>query len=131
MAPARKLTQDEEQEVKFAFERLAGSSSTVTARHLKVALRAVGFPVKKGEVRQLLRDNGYPEDGPLAFDSFKDVMSSKMVERSPEDELKRAFALFDLGNTGKITVKDLTLIAKQLNCQLDPAEIKVSAVLSM
>lgn len=38
--------------------------------------------------------------------------------------MRRAFQLFDLSHTGKITLKDLTLIAKQLQCDIEPEELK-------
>lgn len=42
------------------------------------------------------------------------VLTSKLLERSPQDEVARAFTLFDLQQTGRITTKELALIARQL-----------------
>lgn len=42
------------------------------------------------------------------------VLTTKLLERSPQDELRRAFTLFDLQQSGRITAKDLVLIARQL-----------------
>jgi Ca2+-binding EF-hand superfamily protein len=42
------------------------------------------------------------------------VLTSKLLERSPQDEVSRAFTLFDLQQTGRITTKELGLIARQL-----------------
>jgi Ca2+-binding EF-hand superfamily protein len=42
------------------------------------------------------------------------VLTSKLLERSPQDEIQRAFTLFDLQQTGRITVQELGLIARQL-----------------
>lgn len=50
----------------YAFERLSeGQQGEVTPRQLKVALRAMGFPVKKADVRSLLRDAGLDANAPL------------------------------------------------------------------
>jgi hypothetical protein len=42
----REVTEDEQAEIAYAFEKLAAGERYVQARHLKVALRAMGFPVK-------------------------------------------------------------------------------------
>lgn len=80
--------------------------------------------VKKADVHDLLREHGLAEDAGLDYQSFCDVMSSKLVERAPQDEVRRAFQLFDLNHTGKITLKDLALIAKQLQCEIEPEQLK-------
>lgn len=41
-----------------------------------------------------------------------------------QDEVRRAFQLFDLNHSGRITLKDLTMIAKQLQCDIEPEELK-------
>eukprot|EP00877_Chromochloris_zofingiensis_P013477 jgi/Chrzof1/8383/Cz03g08160.t1 len=120
----RQLTEEESSEIKYAFEKLSGNQHVVTTRQLKIALRAMGFPVKKTDVRQILRDNGYPEDAVLDVEAFHEVVASKMTERSPNDNIKRAFQLFDLNSTGHITANDLKLIAKQLQCDIESAEIQ-------
>lgn len=40
----RKLSEEETAEVAYAFDKLAAGEQTVGARHVKIALRAMGFP---------------------------------------------------------------------------------------
>ena len=40
----RKVTEDEAAEISYAFEKLAAGQQYVLARHVKLALRAMGFP---------------------------------------------------------------------------------------
>lgn len=40
----RKVTEDEQAEISYAFEKLSGGERFVLARHVKLALRAMGFP---------------------------------------------------------------------------------------
>lgn len=80
--------------------------------------------MKKADVQDLLQQHGLAAEGGLDYPAFYEVVSSKVVERTPQDELRRAFQLFDLNHTGKITLKELTLIAKQLQCSIEPEELK-------
>lgn len=80
--------------------------------------------MKKADVQELLREHSIAEDAALDYQAFNEVISSKVVERTPQDELRRAFQLFDLNHTGKITLQDLTLIAKQLQCDIEPEELR-------
>jgi centrin-3 len=115
----RSLSDDMEGEVAYAFDRLSeGQDGEVTPRQLKIALRAMGFPVKKADVRSLLRDAGLDAALPLCFDSFREVCAAKLLERSPREEVARAFQLFDLGGGGGVSAADLRVIAKQLQASI-------------
>ncbi|KAF6249419.1 hypothetical protein COO60DRAFT_1706509 [Scenedesmus sp. NREL 46B-D3] len=120
----REVTEDEQAEIAYAFEKLAAGERYVQARHLKVALRAMGFPVKKEDVHELLREHGYSEDASLDWQAFNELLCGKVTDRTPQDEVRRAFQLFDLNQSGRITLKDLTLVAKQLQCDIEPEELR-------
>lgn len=51
-------------------------------------------------------------------------MSEKVASRDPLDEIRRAFALFDEDQTGKITLRNLRKIAKELNENLQEEELE-------
>jgi Ca2+-binding EF-hand superfamily protein len=205
-AAPRQLSEDEQAEVAFAWDKLSGGQAEVQARHVKMALRAMGFQVKKTDVAELLQGHGLPPDGGIGWQAFSEVrvlrcgvggwrgppctlctqagghaqhvgrqflavggagapvavvhgvqrlpppgcryttlpslplthaaphtcchsscvmqvLTSKITQRGPAGELRRAFRLFDLNRTGKITLKELSLIAKQLGCDIEPAEL--------
>jgi len=47
---------------------------------VQVALRALGFPVKKAEVREMLRRHGEEEDVQrLEFNTFKQIVAGGMM----------------------------------------------------
>jgi hypothetical protein len=73
----RHLTQDEQAEVQFAWEKLAAGQPEVQARHVKMALRAMGFQVKKADVAELLQQHGLAPDGALGWQAFSEVRLSR------------------------------------------------------
>lgn len=47
---------------------------------MQVALRAMGFPVKKAEVHELLRRHGEEENDKLDFETFKKACSGEQCD---------------------------------------------------
>lgn len=116
-----RLTDEEAAEVDHAFDRLSAGQTDeatneplATPRQLKLALRAFGFPVKKADVRSLLRDLGLDADAPLSRAEFLEAAASKLLERTPQEDAARAFALFDVAGRGRVGVEELRAVARRL-----------------
>ena len=123
--PRRRLTEAETGEIAYAFERLAeGQDGLVTPRQLKVALRAMGFPVRKSDVRGLLRDAGLDASAPLDEAAFIEICAAQLLSRGRDDELSRAFGLFDISGGGRITAADLRAVARQLGIEVAQEELE-------
>lgn len=69
----RQLTEDEEAEISFAWDKLAAGQAEVQARHVKMALRAMGFQVKKADMLELLQQHGLHEGQGVSFQAFTEV----------------------------------------------------------
>lgn len=55
------------------------SAGTIDAKELKAAMRALGFQVKKADVRKMIGDIDKDENGTIDFNEFVDMMTGKMV----------------------------------------------------
>ena len=53
-------------------------------------------------------------------------MSEKILARDPIEEIRRAFQLFDDDNTGKISLRNLRRVAKEIGDRLEDDELYVS-----
>ena len=97
------LTEEQKQEIKEAFDLFdTDGSGTIDAKELKVAMRALGFEPKKEEIRKMIADADRDGSGVIDFPEFLDMMTQKMAERDPREEMLKAFRLFDDDETGKI-----------------------------
>lgn len=52
------------------------------------------------------------------------LVAKKYAERDPEDEIRKAFALFDDDKTGKINLKNMKRIARELGENLTEDELQ-------
>lgn len=58
-----------------------------------------------------------------AYDASFPPVSERILARDPMDEIKRAFQLFDDDNTGKISLRNLRRVARDLGDKLDDEEL--------
>lgn len=110
---------------------------------LKVAMKALGFDLPKAEILSILQTHGAPSSPPLGaskknetgpesyhharlllpFSAFQTVMAQRILARDPREEIMRAFDLFDEGSKGKIDLKDLRRVARELGEGLEEEEL--------
>jgi hypothetical protein len=79
------LTDDQRQEIKEAFELFdTDKDGAIDYHELKVAMRALGFDLKKAEVLKLLRDHDRQGDGLMGFDDFQKIskLNSMLISLS-------------------------------------------------
>ena len=74
------LDDEQMEEIKEAFNLFdTDNSGSIDVKELKAAMRALGFQVKKAEIRKLLVDIDKDDSGAVEFDEFVDMMTSRMV----------------------------------------------------
>lgn len=139
------LSEEQREEIGEAFNLFdLDKDGFIDYHELKVAMKALGFDLPKNEILQLLNQHGVssPSAGAqakaparggqqqyttprrlLSFATFQTLMAQRILSRNPEEEIQRAFDLFDEGGKGRITLQDLTRVARELGEGLSHDEL--------
>ena len=87
-------------------------------------MRALGFDVKKAEVLSLMKEYDREGSGQIEYPDFLEIMTTKINERDPVEEILKAFKLFDEDNTGRISLRNLRRVARELGENLTDDELQ-------
>lgn len=143
------LSEEQREEIGEAFNLFdLDKDGYIDYHELKVAMKALGFDLPKAEILNILHTHGVPAPtaakqqaagGParqaaqqayqsaprqlLGFQTFQTLMAQRILSRDPQEEIIRAFELFDEGGKGKITLQDLTRVARELGEGLSHEEL--------
>ena len=124
-AARRALSEDQRAELKEAFDLFdTEKTGRIDYHELKVAMRSLGFDVKKAEVLALVERHDLAGHGSVGFEEFVDIMAERIAARSPDEELQKAFELFDEDGSGRISFRNLRRIAKELGENLTEDELQ-------
>merc|ERR1711972_75061 len=124
----REVTQQQLQEVNEAFQLLdSDKDGKIDYYELKVALKALGFDVKKDEILRLFRSYDPQDTGHISREDFIEISRDMILKRDPMEELENAFKLFDRDEQGGISVASLRRIARELD--LAPSEDDLRAMI--
>ncbi len=120
----RQISEENKQEIKEAFDLFdTDGMGKIDAKELKVAMRALGFEPNKEEIRNIIVDVDHEGTGQIEYEDFLDLMTIKMSERDPVEEMKKAFQLFLDGDSDKITLRHLKKVAKDLGENMTDEEL--------
>ncbi|XP_028829185.1 centrin-3 [Denticeps clupeoides] len=121
----RELTDEQKDEIKEAFELFdTDKDKQIDYHELKVAMRALGFEVKKVDVLKILKDYDREGNGKITFDDFKEVVTDRILDRDPKEEILKAFKLFDDDDSGKISLRNLRRVARELGEDMSEEELR-------
>lgn len=123
--PKNKLTDEQKQEIKEAFDLFdTDGLGKIDAKELKVAMRALGFETTKEEIRKIILDMDREGNGTIEYQDFLDLMTIKMQERDPVEEMRKAFRLFIDDESNKISLRHLRRVAKDLGENMTDEELQ-------
>lgn len=120
------LDEEAMEEIKEAFNLFdTDGKGNIDVRELKAAFRALGFQVKKSEIRQMFVDMDKDlSSATITFDEFVEMVTPRMLNRDSREEIMKVFALFDDDNTGAISFKNLKRVATELGENLTDEELQ-------
>merc|ERR1740139_977030 len=87
-------------------------------------MRALGFEPKREEIKKMIADVDKDGSGVIEFPEFMEMMTQKMAERDPREEMMKAFRLFDDDETSKISFHNLRRVTKELGENMTDEEIQ-------
>lgn len=126
----RNIPEHKKNEIREAFVLFdSDKDEQIDYHELKVALRALGFEKKKADVQKLMRmydhDSEHnPQAARITYDQFVEMVSDLLLLQDPRDEVLRAFKLLDDDQTGKISLRNLRRVARELGEQLTDEELR-------
>merc|ERR1712159_66873 len=76
------------------------------------------------EIQKMISDVDDDGSGTIEYEEFLKMMTHKILNRDPKDEILKAFRLFDDDETGKISFKNLKRVAKELGERMTDEELQ-------
>lgn len=123
--PKFELTDEQKADIKEAFDLFdTEGTGIIDVKELKVAIRALGFEPKKEEIKKMIAEVDKDGTGKLSYQDFLQLMTVKMAEKDTNEEILKAFRLFDDDDTGTISFKNLKRVAKELGENLTDEELQ-------
>ena len=86
-------------------------------------MQSLGFEAKNATIYQMISDIDRDGSGSIDFDEFLDMMTAKMSDRDSREDIQKVFNLFDDDQTGRISVRNLKRVAKELGETMSDAEL--------
>ena len=137
---ARVVQEGHRQEIQEAFTLFdTDRDGALDFHEFKVAMRALGVELTTEEARTLLSQRGAggassssgggggggASGGLLVHErDFFAVAAGCLAQRNPFDEVMKAFSLFDGDRTGRISVRDLRRVARELGEDIPDDELE-------
>ena len=118
------LSEEEIEEIREAFNLFdTDGSGTIDPKELKAAMQSLGFEAKNQTIYQMIGDIDKDGSGSIDFDTFLDMMTAKMSDKDSREDIMKVFNLFDDDQSGKISLRNLKRVAKELGETMTDAEL--------
>lgn len=118
------LSEEEIEEIREAFNLFdTDGSGTIDPKELKAAMQSLGFEAKNQTIYQMIGDIDKDGSGEIDFEEFLDMMTAKMSDKDSREDIMKVFNLFDDDQSGKISLRNLKRVAKELGETMTDAEL--------
>merc|ERR1712164_219190 len=124
MMTAKMSDKDTREDIQKAFNLFdTDGSVTIDPKELMAAMQSLGFEAKNQTIYQMIGDIDKDNDGSIDFEEFLDMMTAKMSDKDTREDIQKVFNLFDDDQTGRITLRNLKRVAKELGETMSDAEL--------
>merc|ERR1711975_61567 len=76
------------------------------------------------EIEKMIAEVDDGGDGEIGFPEFLQMMTNKILNKDPKDDMLKAFRLFDDDQTGSVTFKNIKRVARETNQTLTDDELQ-------
>ena len=119
------LTEKQKQEIKEAFDLFdPDSTGEINSKMLKPAMKALGFDPPKEEIKNIIAEADKTGEALIRFEDFFNIMTQKILERDPIEEIRNEFHSLCEEGQDKITLKSLQKVAKELGENMSIEELQ-------
>ncbi|KAG5464949.1 hypothetical protein LSCM4_00397 [Leishmania orientalis] len=107
-------------ELKEAFSAFdVDCDGNITIDDLEQAFISIGHRVSRKKLKSILDEADLDSNGMIDFPEFLALVAAKLNDAEEKElEMRRAFRMYDLGNTGSITAPNLRFVMERLGCSL-------------
>jgi calmodulin len=93
---------------------LKDKDDVITTQELGNVMRSLGQNPTEADLQNMIREVDAGGEGTITLEKYLAIMANKMHDISPDDEIKKAFEVFDKSGTGRISAADLRLVMSNL-----------------
>ena len=109
------LSEIQKKEIDDAFKLFdKDGSGNIDFYELRDAMRALGLQMTKEEVKDMMLKIDSDNNGFIDQEEFRILMAEKFKDRNQEDELRKAFRVYDQDDSGLIEFYDLRRVGDEL-----------------
>ncbi|XP_075396736.1 calmodulin-alpha-like [Tenrec ecaudatus] len=121
---ADQLTEEQIAEFKEAFSLIdKDGDGSITRKEFGTILRSLGHNPTEAELQDMINELDTGDNGTIDFPAFLSVMARKMKDTESEEEIRKAFRIFDKDGRGYISVAELRHVMTNLGEKLTDEEI--------
>jgi centrin-1 len=121
LARGAELSEEQTAEIREAFDLFDTSGKGLVPRkELKVMMRALGVEARKDTLLRLQAGR----TGPLDYNEFAGLMTHILNEKDIHEEMMKAFNLFNVDGSGKISFDNLKAVAERLGETISDDELR-------